>query len=209
MPWQRFDRRTLPATPWKNGGGVTREIVCQPPGAGLETFDWRVSIATIASDGPFSTFAGIDRIITLLEGGGVHLASDDGAIDHRLDSPLHPFAFPGEACLHARVLAGDCEDFNVMTRRSVCRARVQRLREASELSAPAGLMLATRGRWQAQAAGHEAEALSPQQGLWWHQPNAFDSGPSAAPPVLWHVRPASPDADLLAVTIHPVPVRPS
>ncbi len=66
MPWHRFDRATLPATPWKNGGGVTREIVCQPPGAGLAAFDWRVSIATIASDGPFSLFAGIDRVITLL-----------------------------------------------------------------------------------------------------------------------------------------------
>jgi environmental stress-induced protein Ves len=25
MPWHRFERATLPATPWKNGGGVTRE----------------------------------------------------------------------------------------------------------------------------------------------------------------------------------------
>lgn len=59
--------------PWKNGGGMTRELVCQPPDADMDSFDWRVSIAHIASDGPFSSFSGVDRIITLLSGGGVHL----------------------------------------------------------------------------------------------------------------------------------------
>jgi environmental stress-induced protein Ves len=83
--------------PWKNGGGVTREIVCQPPGAGMDSFDWRVSIAHIASDGPFSAFPGIDRVITLLKGGGVHLSSADGQVNHRLGTPLAPFAFAGEA----------------------------------------------------------------------------------------------------------------
>ena len=81
MPIHRFTREALTATPWKNGGGVTREIVCQPPGAGMDAFDWRVSIAHIASDGPFSAFAGVDRIITLLEGAGVRLHSTDGASD--------------------------------------------------------------------------------------------------------------------------------
>ena len=98
--------------PWKNGGGVTREIVCLPPGAGMNDFDWRVSIAHIASDGPFSAFPGIDRVITLLSGGGVHLLGDDGQVDHPLDTPLAPFAFAGEAAIHAHLLAGDCHDFN-------------------------------------------------------------------------------------------------
>ena len=97
MPVHRFDRTSLIATPWKNGGGVTREIVCQPPGAGMDSFDWRVSIAHIASDGPFSAFAGVDRVITLLEGAGVRLRSTDGAFDHTLNTPLRPFAFAGEA----------------------------------------------------------------------------------------------------------------
>ena len=68
----RFDRHSLPATPWKNGGGLTREIVCMPHGGGLDSFDWRVSIAHIASNGPFSTFPGVDRVITLLENGAAH-----------------------------------------------------------------------------------------------------------------------------------------
>ena len=61
MHW--FDLRTVPATPWKNGGGSTRELVCWPPGAGTDAFGWRVSVARIAAAGPFSAFAGVDRQI--------------------------------------------------------------------------------------------------------------------------------------------------
>lgn len=197
MPWHRFERATLPATPWKNGGGVTREIVCQPPGAGLDAFDWRVSIATIASDGPFSAFPGVDRVITLLEGGGVHLSGEADAIDHRLDTPLQPYAFAGEAHIHARLLAGDCDDFNVMTRRATCRASVTVLREATTLRAPQGLLLALTGRWQAQAEDPAAEALIAQQGLWWDSP------------VAWQLSPQSADAIVLAVTIQTQTATPS
>jgi environmental stress-induced protein Ves len=197
MPWHRFERATLPATPWKNGGGVTREIVCQPPGTGLDAFDWRVSIATIASDGPFSAFPGVDRVITLLEGGGVHLSGDADGIDHRLDMPLQPYAFAGEARIHARLLAGDCDDFNVMTRRASCQASVIALREATALSAPQGLLLALKGHWRAQAEVDATQALSAQQGLWWDRQAA------------WHLSPQTADATLLAVTIHPQTATPS
>ncbi len=193
MRWHRFDWAELPNTPWKNGGGTTREIVCQPPGANMNSFDWRVSIATIASDGPFSAFEGVDRFITLLRGGGVHLASDDGTLDHRLDTPLRPFAFPGEARVHGRLLAGACEDFNVMTRRAACHAGVRVLHEAGEASASQGLLLATQGVWSAQAEGHAPHALPVGLGLWW------DSGT----PVRWRLQPRTADAALLVVTIHP------
>ncbi len=193
MRWHRFNCADLPTMPWKNGGGLTREIVCQPAGAGMDTFDWRVSIAIVASDGPFSMFGGIDRVITLLRGGGMHLSSGDGAIDHRLDMPLQPFAFPGEARVDARLLAGGCDDFNVMTRRSSCRADVRVLREAGEVSAPQGLLLATEGVWHVQADEGPSHALPVQLGLWWG-----DAGPA-----VWRVQPQTPEAALLAVTIHP------
>lgn len=175
MPVHLFDRQQLPATPWKNGGGVTREIVCQPPGAGMDSFDWRVSIAHIASDGPFSRFEQVDRVITLLEGAGVRLRSSDGALDHRLDQPWEPFAFAGEAPVQGELIAGDCHDFNVMTRRGRCRARVVVYREAGTLpTTGAGLVMALAGRWQlaraAAAPGIGASAawtLSANQGLWW------------------------------------------
>ena len=74
----RFDREHLPCVPWKNGGGVTREIVCYPAGADIQSFEWRMSIAEVARDGPFSDFSGIDRVITLLSGNGIRLVSQQG-----------------------------------------------------------------------------------------------------------------------------------
>jgi environmental stress-induced protein Ves len=41
------------ATPWKNGDGSTTEIAIGPAGASLEAFDWRVSMARVASMGHF------------------------------------------------------------------------------------------------------------------------------------------------------------
>ena len=193
-----FDRRTLPAMPWKNGGGITREIVCQPPDAGLDAFDWRVSIAHIASDGPFSRFAGVDRVITLLEGAGVHLASGDGAVAHRLATPWQPFAFAGEADIDSRLLDGPCDDFNVMTRRERCRASVSVLRgdggEAALPSASAGLLMSLRGAWQ--LCGADTVALAQDQGLWWQ------AGAGHARP--WQLTAYGPQAALIAVLIQEV-----
>ncbi|RUP31055.1 MAG: HutD family protein [Curvibacter sp.] len=192
-----FDRRSLTAMPWKNGGGVTREIVCQPPGAGLDDFDWRVSIAQIASDGPFSRFAGVDRVITLLEGAGVSLASGDGAVSHRLSTPWQPFAFAGEAAIDSRLLDGPCDDFNVMTRRERCRASVTVLRgDVGQAlpSASAGLLMSLQGAWQ--LCGAETVSLAPDQGLWW-QAGAGRFGP-------WRLTADGPQAALIAVLIEEV-----
>jgi uncharacterized protein len=168
MPVHRFSVAQLAPVPWKNGGGVTREIVCMPRDAGLDDFDWRVSIADIDEPGPFSAFAGIDRVITLLGGAGVRLHSRDGAIDHRLDTPLQPFAFSGDAAVHAELLGGRCSDLNVMARRRTCRARVRVLRVGDSLpAAAAGVLLAVRGAWQAACDG-QVQALAPEDGLWWH-----------------------------------------
>lgn len=190
----RFDRHSLPATPWKNGGGLTREIVCMPHGGGLDSFDWRVSIAHIASNGPFSTFPGVDRVITLLEGGGVRLFTPDGTIDHRLDQPLAPFAFAGEAAIESLLLDGACEDFNVMTRRDRCWADVQVLQDnVSHVTAGTGLLLALTGRWQLDAgASDQTTTLLPQQGLWWHDATTS-----------WRLFSDQPGSTLLCVLIHP------
>ena len=173
MPIHLFERAQLHASTWKNGGGVTREIACHPPSANMQDFDWRISIAHIARDGDFSVFAGVDRVITLLEGGGVHLSSADGSVLHALDTPLQPFAFSGDAAVHGRLLNGDCHDFNVMTRRGVCQAEVRVLRRDETLwPAPAGLLMAIRGAWQVQTPDTDTDkvqphTIAPQTGLWW------------------------------------------
>lgn len=174
--------------PWKNGGGTTREIVCRPEGAGIEGFDWRVSIATIDQAGPFSAFAGVDRVIMLLDGAGVRLRSGDGHIDHRLDRPHAPFAFSGDVALDCDLLGGTSTDFNLMTRRGRLRADV-RVLGASEVIAPAeaGLLLALRGRWQLRS--DETTTLDQGAGLWWaHSANGWQATPSDADAALVAVR---------------------
>lgn len=64
-----FDIRKMPVNLWRNGAGETREICCFPPAT--RDFHWRASIASIAANGEFSLFPGVERVITLLEGGEV------------------------------------------------------------------------------------------------------------------------------------------
>ncbi|WP_062232972.1 HutD/Ves family protein [Aureimonas sp. N4] len=111
---------------WKNGGGETVEVFVHPPGAGLSDFDWRVSMAHVATDGPFSCFEGIDRTLALLEGEGMRLAiAGQGEVLLTPASP--PLSFPADAPTQAALSGGPITDLNVMTRRGVFRHQVERL----------------------------------------------------------------------------------
>lgn len=111
------------AAPWKNGGGITREIAIFPPGAGLEDFEWRISLAEVATAGPFSVFDGVDRHMTVLKG-VMRLAFADRTIDlHSADS----LAFPGDVFVQGTPLDGPVMDLNVMTRRGVIQASVRHI----------------------------------------------------------------------------------
>ena len=98
--------------PWKNGGGVTTEIWASPPSG---TFDWRVSIATVNADGPFSRFTGYERHIMTLSGEGMVL-DIEGRGKFTLE-PLEPFSFSGETRVYGSLLQGVVLDFNLMVRR--------------------------------------------------------------------------------------------
>lgn len=106
-------------SPWKNGGGVTREIAVWPPDT--TDFDWRVSIADVETDGPFSSYPGIDRVITLLEGPSMRLTSGGRTKDL---TPLEPFDFPGEAEIYCALPGGPTRDLNLMLRRTRVRGAI-------------------------------------------------------------------------------------
>ena len=194
MALQRFDLAQTAATPWKNGGGATRELACWPPGADMGHFDWRVSVATIAQSGPFSRFAGVDRVITLLAGDGVHLRQAVAGVNHLLQQPLQPFAFAGDDGMDCDLLGGTSTDFNLMTRRGRWQGAVQVLRGAAVLPArPAGVLLTVQGRWAlapVAATSAPSVALAPDTGLWWaNEDRGWTVVPeaSAADSVLLHV----------------------
>ncbi|OHV76889.1 HutD family protein [Rhizobium sp. LCM 4573] len=112
--------------PWKNGGGETVEIAVFPPGAGLDEFDWRISTATVAADGPFSSFAGVDRTLSILSGAGLMLSIEDRA-PVTLDRNSPPCSFSADKPTSARLLGGAITDLNVMTRRGRYTHHVRRL----------------------------------------------------------------------------------
>ena len=144
---ERIDLRTITPQPWKNGAGLTREIAFG--GASSSDFDWRISLAEVAHDAPFSAFAGIDRCIVLLRGAGMQLRSTDGAIDHALTTPLVPFRFAGDVALDASLVDGPSSAFNVMTRRGVWRSDVRILQTDGCLrSATITLALCIGGTWE-------------------------------------------------------------
>jgi uncharacterized protein len=114
--------------PWKNGLGTTTEIAVDPPGsrwgqspqtpgAGLDAFTWRISVADLGASGPFSTFAGYDRLLVQIEGAPMTLSHEGGG-EHRLRL-LVPYRFAGELATHGTLSAAPARDFNVM----VCRDR--------------------------------------------------------------------------------------
>lgn len=163
MPF--FDVNTLPVSRWRNGGGETREIISAPAVDGVG-FAWRASIATIAQPGDFSTFSGVDRIITLLEGAGVSLIFP--AFSHRLHRG-EPLFFAGETPLSATLLSAtkDVEtvnrDFNIMTRRDSHYATVMSLHDAMQLGGQeAGVLYVMEGSW---CIGEET--CQAGQGVWW------------------------------------------
>ncbi|WFU08695.1 HutD family protein [Rhizobium sp. CB3090] len=112
--------------PWKNGGGETVEIAVSPEGAGLADFDWRVSMATVATDGPFSVFPGIDRTLSILDGGGMTLFIE-GRERERLTQASEPLSFAADAPTSATLIDGTIMDLNVMTRRGRFTHSVQRI----------------------------------------------------------------------------------
>jgi environmental stress-induced protein Ves len=124
----------LMAAPWKNGGGVTREVAAFPEGAGLDAFVWRVSIADVAQAGPFSRFAGIDRTLVLLSGAGMLLDEEQGPT-HKLTQPLDSARFAGETAIDARLVDGATRDFNLMVRRGAATGELEVWRSEGDASA--------------------------------------------------------------------------
>ena len=118
-----FRNEDLVRVPWKNDGGTTAEVAAFPEGSTFETFGWRISMADVASDGPFSLFPGIDRTLILVEGDGIEL--DVEGIAYPLDRVSPKLSFSGDDVTIGRLLSGPIRDLNVMTRRGQFRHRAR------------------------------------------------------------------------------------
>jgi len=151
--------------PWRNGGGLTTEIMSWPPQAALDAFAWRVSIADVTKHGPFSHFDGIDRILVLIGGAGMRLDGAGACAELRV--PFEPYSFRGEDRIDCALLDGAVRDFNVMTRRDAARGRVTVVQQAGERIAPARFTLchAVTGACECLIAGHPPIPLAAEHAL--------------------------------------------
>jgi uncharacterized protein len=140
--------------PWKNGLGRTAEIAREPPSG--DGFDWRISIATIGSDGPFSAFVGCDRTLVPIAGGGLALDFEDGST---LSGEIfEPIRFAGDRPCQGRLLAGPARDLNVITRRGAARHRLEIISPSRDI--------ATSGTTSVVIAIHGALTMAGNDALW-------------------------------------------
>jgi environmental stress-induced protein Ves len=187
---QKLDPATFRTMPWKNGGGTTTLALTLPEGASFETFDLRISMADVATDGPFSELPGVDRTLVVTSGAGLVLETADGA-EVPLDTKSPPFSFTGDDLVTARLMMGPVRDLNVMTRRGVFHHEVNRVRldEACSLEAEGELSVVVLLEGEAVAKSANGEAS-------WVRGDVVVVLPND-PPVLVETRSPAPAALLL------------
>ncbi|WP_421994651.1 HutD family protein [Reyranella sp.] len=142
-------------TPWRNGGGVTVDIA-------LDGDVWRFGRTPITAAGPFSDYAGFERLQVLVAGRGLVLETPQGDIDVR--QPFRPVRFAGETPIVSRLEAGPVEVVNLIGDRSRVRLDLGVLEAGEKQPLGAGIHIAycpagpasldLRGGVHALAAGH-------------------------------------------------------
>lgn len=137
MSWNvvRFEQ-AVPA-PWKNGGGVTRELVTWPEPA---NWLWRMSVAEVSRSGPFSIFNGVQRWFAVLSGAGVRLAL--GSQKYTLTATSDPLCFDGAVVTQCELVDGATQDFNLMIRQPTVNAKMTRVSQSLDLELTSSKVLA-------------------------------------------------------------------
>jgi uncharacterized protein len=110
--------------PWRNGAGVTQEIMRVP--AHGDAFTWRLSLATVAASGPFSAFPGYQRAVALVDGAGFRLDINSVRTEVLRVRGEHA-VFAGAAEINCTLLDGPCTDLSLMVREPGAIASVSRL----------------------------------------------------------------------------------
>jgi environmental stress-induced protein Ves len=115
--------------PWKNGRGLTREVALWPPESRFERgdFHWRLAAAGVTEDGPFSPFAGFERLLLVTSGRGLRLSHGDDA-PRAAVPPLQPYRFEGEWATRGELVDGPVTDLNLLLDRERCAGRMDVLR---------------------------------------------------------------------------------
>lgn len=128
----------LPAVPWRNGGGLTREVASASDDNGLV---WRISLADVTAEGPFSAFEGFRRILTVIGGEGMRYERPGLSLDA---PPLTPVRFEGAPPVEGRLPHGPVRNVNLSYRPDAVDAEVRVLVGPQDLAlavAPGGTLV--------------------------------------------------------------------
>jgi environmental stress-induced protein Ves len=144
---------SVPAQPWRNGGGQTRELLTWPAGS-----DWqlRISRADIVKNGPFSAFPGVQRWFAVLEGAGVTLEFPDRSQSLRPGDI--PFAFDGSDAPGCTLIEGPTQDLNFMAQRGIGAMESASAAPWQTSLRMRGLYTVTRARWISDTENLELDA---------------------------------------------------
>jgi uncharacterized protein len=152
MSWHRIALQDVPPSPWRNGGGMTHELVVFPV---REHWHWRMSIAGIDRHGPFSRFEGVQRWLAVLRGEGVRLSVD--GTHHTLTPSSEPLVFDGAAEALCEPLGGSTLDFNLMVRQG--RGHMRRVNGDAALAVASGSAIALWSGNEPARAAFEGETM--------------------------------------------------
>ena len=108
MRVQRFSEHR--AMPWANGLGTSYEVASDRNADGEWT--WRVAIAPVVEDGPFSSLSGVERELVVIEGNGMVLDVDGKSVECM---PSQVVRFFGDSTTFARLVDGPVVDLGLMT----------------------------------------------------------------------------------------------
>jgi environmental stress-induced protein Ves len=163
--------------PWKNGRGVTEELVLWPPDASFERGDyaWRIACAGVDTAGPFSLFPGFDRLLVVTSGEGLALRHGAGPPVRVPRLQLHRFS--GDEATTAELLAGPVADVNVLLRRGRVAAGLSVLRGAGREPLGGGhvFLHLVQGTSDVRVAGGAPVALAAHESLWIRGGSASES----------------------------------
>jgi environmental stress-induced protein Ves len=169
--------------PWKNGGGLTRDLLAWPSASNWQL---RISVAEVARSGPFSPYPGVSRHFAVLQGAGVVLEFADGP--HRLVPGSLPLHFDGAAAPACELIAGETLDLNLLAIKAAGAADMAPVRRGSTWAGTAPLRAVFTALPSTLVIAGRAVADLPAMSLAWTDaasPGAWQLDGAAAQPQAW------------------------
>ena len=130
--------------PWANGRGTSYEIASDRNEA--EEWTWRLAMAPVNEDGPFSRIECVNRFLAVVEGAGMLLSVDRKKLQCQ---PMQVVRFRGDAITEAMLTDGPILDVNLMIRRKEADGEMAIVSEVGPLKV-ASIVVAVSGSAQVQ-----------------------------------------------------------